>query len=191
LFLFLINKQLTENVIKNNENPNYLNLGEGSKVSPNINKNDVALTNSEISSNTESNQRGILNLINNLIIGENNKNQTTPPVQHFKLSLIPTSEWTDFYGTILIDNKGSEIGDELAALDSNKSIIGIFTIKTKGKYGFLHVYSDDTKTTNKDGAYPGEEISFVFYDKSQDKEYSLIEKTNFSSSTRTNLDFNM
>ncbi len=73
----------------------------------------------------------------------------------------PTRDWQDFYGYI----KGAKVGDIITAKDSNGVMAGKFIVNKEGKYGFLHVYGDDSTTTLDEGAKRGDIIKFYLNDK--------------------------
>ncbi len=89
--------------------------------------------------------------------------------EHFKLEN-PTTKWANFYGNLEINNKLAEPGDEIAAYDSDGNLCGVFLVKNRGQYGFLHVYGDDSLTDIDEGAVSGEKISFKVFDLSENQE---------------------
>lgn len=89
---------------------------------------------------------------------------------HFKLKSA-SAEWADFYGSLTINKKPAAVGSEVAVFDSNGNLCGVFVVREKGKYGFLHVYGDDSSTkTIDEGAVAGEKITFKIYDSKTRKE---------------------
>ena len=84
--------------------------------------------------------------------------------RHFALAGA-TNESMDFYGLVTVDEVQAAIGDELAALDPQGIVCGVFRVSNTGEYGFMHVYRDDPITTGVDeGAEPGDELAFRIWD---------------------------
>lgn len=82
----------------------------------------------------------------------------------------PTDKWMNFYGNLIISGKEAEMGDRIGVFDSASVLCGVFVVKEKGKYGFLHVYGDDLLTDKDEGAVENEELNFRIYDASENKE---------------------
>ncbi len=76
---------------------------------------------------------------------------------------IPTSVWTDFYGaTVTFNGQPAPVGSLVEAFDPQGVLCGKFMVDTVGKYGFMPVYGDDSRTTDVDeGAVQGDNISFT------------------------------
>lgn len=73
------------------------------------------------------------------------------------LQTIPaTNNWQDFYGNI----KDAKIGDIVTAKDPQGVVCGSYKIDIAGKYGFMHVYADDTSTSVDEGAKLNDIITF-------------------------------
>ncbi len=71
--------------------------------------------------------------------------------------VIPTPLWTDYYGQVELP-----VGAILEAYDPDGVLCGVYTVRTGGQYGFLHVYGDDAATPMIDeGAGPGDVITFM------------------------------
>jgi hypothetical protein len=92
--------------------------------------------------------------------------------RHFQLAAI-TDNWIDIYGTVTIDNVPAAIGDEIAVLDPSGTVCGLFTVKTAGAFGFIHVFKDDPGTSDIDeGAEQDDILSFRIWDSSESLEIS-------------------
>lgn len=78
----------------------------------------------------------------------------------FSLNIKTTSSdnWHDFYGYV----KGAKINDVITAKDSNGIVCGSYKVDEAGKYGFMHVYADDSSTTKDEGAKVGDIITFYY-----------------------------
>ncbi|RZB30236.1 MAG: hypothetical protein SRB1_02516 [Desulfobacteraceae bacterium Eth-SRB1] len=84
--------------------------------------------------------------------------------KHFQIAGA-TSESMDFYGNVNVDGVPAEAGDEVGVFDPDGVVCGQFTVNTAGQYGFMHVYRDDSGTTEVDeGAEPGNELTFRIWD---------------------------
>ena len=71
--------------------------------------------------------------------------------------VVPTPLWTDYYGEVELP-----VGAVMEAYDPDGVLCGVYTIRTEGQYGFLHVYGDDAATPLIDeGASPGDVITFM------------------------------
>jgi len=100
---------------------------------------------------------------------------------------IPTYDWHDFYGDVFGSGEGgaggAEPGDIVTAKDPDGVVCGKYVIGTAGRYGFMHVYTDDSYTQDVDeGAVYGDIISF-YYNGSRMKENA----TWLGSRARTNI----
>lgn len=75
---------------------------------------------------------------------------------------IPTSVWTDFYGTIVeFNGQPAPLGSLIEAFDPQGVLCGKFAVSTAGEYGFMPTYGDDSRTPDVDeGAEAGDEITF-------------------------------
>ena len=121
-------------------------------------------------SDTQNNNKYNRNDYNNLNQGHhyNNPNPTPIPTEPDRSWISnntitePTNQWMDIYGNITIEGKPAEIGDKIAAFDTNGNLIGIYVIKNPGKFGFMHIYSYK-------GEYFKERLNFLVYDKNTDK----------------------
>ncbi len=71
-------------------------------------------------------------------------------------TIASTNDWHDFYGYI----KDAKVGDIITAKDPNGIVCGSYKIDTLGKYGFMHVYADDSATTLDEGAKTNDIITF-------------------------------
>jgi len=74
---------------------------------------------------------------------------------------VPTREWTDFYGALLLDGKPAPVGTLVSLADGDGVICGTTVVREAGKYGFLHTYADDPATSLDEGAQPGESLSLL------------------------------
>ena len=99
---------------------------------------------------------------------------------HFSLGVRPTEKWMDVYGNLTIGGQPAEIGDEVAAFDSDGLICGIFRLRFEGIYGFLHVYGDNDSTEEDEGAKAGDVLTFRVYDRSENKELDAVASANAS-----------
>lgn len=84
-----------------------------------------------------------------------------------------TNSWMNVYGEILINDNPASVGDKIACFNEKGILVGIYTIKTNGEYGFIHVFGDDITTKKEEGAKPRDKIHFKVYDKSEDKVINL------------------
>jgi hypothetical protein len=84
-------------------------------------------------------------------------------------------EYVDFYGEFRIFGKLAQLGDILRAFvagdDTEPICVGQFIVGVEGWYGDLRVFRDNSSTTAKDGALPGETITFGAWDKSAGRWY--------------------
>jgi len=73
----------------------------------------------------------------------------------------PTNEWVDFWSdsTVFLDHPVL-VGDVITAHDPSGAVCGVFVVHTRGSYGLMHVYRDDSSTPEDEGARPGEQITF-------------------------------
>ncbi|UCD94741.1 MAG: T9SS type A sorting domain-containing protein [Candidatus Zixiibacteriota bacterium] len=72
--------------------------------------------------------------------------------------VIPTSVWTDFWGSATLYNGDPvPVGSIIDAYDPDGVHCGRDTVTMEGKYGFMPVYGNDSYG---DGAEPGETITF-------------------------------
>jgi len=95
-----------------------------------------------------------------------------PEDMHFSFAenyTIP-NDWMDVYGNLTIGGEPAQIGDEVAAIDPDGIVCGIFRVKLEGRYGFVHVYKDDGGTPEDEGAEMDDVITFRVYDWSEDAE---------------------
>ena len=75
---------------------------------------------------------------------------------------IPTANWTDFYGTVTVEDVDAPIGTVVEAFDPSGVICGRFIVTTAGLYGFMPTYGDDSQTPSVDeGAASGDDIRFT------------------------------
>ncbi len=73
----------------------------------------------------------------------------------------PTPLFVDFIGwESLLNSDPLPVGTEIIAKDPDGVVCGSFTVHTEGEYGILHVYGDDSKTAEDEGALPGDIITF-------------------------------
>lgn len=72
----------------------------------------------------------------------------------------PTTEWVDFYGVATLSGY-SVPNASVVAYDPDGVVAGAFTVHTPPYYGFLHVYADDPRTAEDEGADPNDEIRFT------------------------------
>ena len=80
------------------------------------------------------------------------------PVSSVGGDVIPTSVWTDFWGSATLYNgEPVPIGSIIDAYDPDGVHCGRDTVTVEGKYGFMPVYGNDPYG---DGAEPGETITF-------------------------------
>jgi hypothetical protein len=75
--------------------------------------------------------------------------------------VIPTNEWTPFYGTASTYNgQPIPVGSVIDAYDPDGIHCGQCFVKNDGQYGFLEVYGDDDFTEGDQGAEEGDLITF-------------------------------
>ena len=92
--------------------------------------------------------------------------QTVPVYQrHFTVARV-TNESMVVYGLVSIEGVAAQPGDEVAAICPGNVVCGQFTLETAGQYGFMHIYKDDPLTAEKDGAAPGDLVTFRVWDAS-------------------------
>jgi len=73
----------------------------------------------------------------------------------------PTPYWRDFYGLDSIYlGQPLPIGAMITAYDPEGTLCGQFEVKTKGLYGIMPVYGDDSLTPEDEGAVNGDLITF-------------------------------
>lgn len=75
-----------------------------------------------------------------------------------------TDESMLFYGNLMVDSQPAKRGDEVAALDPDGVVCGVFRVTTTGEYGLMNVYRDDPLTGPDEGAQPGDELTFRIWD---------------------------
>ncbi len=84
-------------------------------------------------------------------------------------------EYVDFYGEFKIFGEPAQPGDILRAFvagdDTEPICVGQFIVSVTGWYGDLRVFRDNSSTTAKDGALPGETVTFGAWDKSAGRWY--------------------
>ena len=86
---------------------------------------------------------------------------TEPSATPATSALTPTTEWMDLYGSLYLDGKPVAAGTEVSAVDDDGVVCGATTVRDDGRYGFLHVYSDDPRTELDEGAEVGERLRFL------------------------------
>ena len=83
-----------------------------------------------------------------------------------------------FHGTVKIEGVDAAVGDKVAAFakddDGNDLCIGAYKLTEAGQYGPLKGYGDDGTTDEKDGADPGEIISFKIWNAGEDLIFDTI-----------------
>ena len=73
----------------------------------------------------------------------------------------PSTEWVNFYsGNTTLDGEPVPVGSCIEAY-AGAVKIGYYVVDSAGEYGFLAAYRDDPTTTPKDGASPGDAITFT------------------------------
>jgi len=72
------------------------------------------------------------------------------------VTLRPTPKSQDFYGSL----PQAKVGDWLIVRDPQGVICGAVQIQRNGEYGFVHVYADDPRTPQDEGANPGDPLQF-------------------------------
>ncbi len=81
-----------------------------------------------------------------------------------------SEEWVDFYGRLNIFDEPAQPGDKLHAFvaddNSERMRVGQFTVRVEGWYGYMRVVRDNPLTAHKDGALPGEIVTFEVWDES-------------------------
>ena len=82
-----------------------------------------------------------------------------------------TPDWQDIAGSITINGLPAETGDEVAVFCGNL-LVGIFTVTSKGQFGFLHCYGEFVSGTG-DGAPIGSELTIKVWQASTKKEITL------------------
>nr|MBN2277209.1 T9SS type A sorting domain-containing protein [candidate division Zixibacteria bacterium] len=84
------------------------------------------------------------------------------PIMALAGDIIPTTTWANFYGSVTAYNDNPiPVGSIIDAYDPDGIYCGTDTVDISGKYGFLAVYGDDSRTDDIDeGANPGDSITF-------------------------------
>jgi len=94
----------------------------------------------------------------------------TPPPQK------ASQEWVDLYGEFTIFHEPAQIGDILRAYVTGENedpiCVEQFIVTVEGRYGDLRILRDDPLTPGRDGAQPGETITFGAWDKSAQRWYT-------------------
>ncbi len=76
--------------------------------------------------------------------------------------VIPTTEWTSFFGEITYNDQPAPVGTIVDAYDPDGILCGSFTVKEEGWFGLLNVYGDDAITdTIDEGANTGDIITLM------------------------------
>ncbi|HEX9860225.1 MAG TPA: hypothetical protein VGB23_03410, partial [Nitrospirota bacterium] len=91
-------------------------------------------------------------------------NNAVPVAQRHFTVAGKTTESMDFFGTVTIDGKPAKVGDEVAAICPGDVVCGQFTVTTEGQYGFMHVYKDESSTSEIEGAKTGDTILFRIWE---------------------------
>lgn len=93
-------------------------------------------------------------------------------------SPIVTDRSSDFIGTISINGRPAQPGNEMAFFcpaDDNPDgvVCGLYVVTEAGEYGIVSVFGDDPTTPSiDDGAQPGERLRFKVWSKNTGMEYS-------------------
>jgi hypothetical protein len=74
-------------------------------------------------------------------------------------SVIPTNVWCDFYGSVNCSCP-APVGTAIKAYTPEGLICGCYIVEYEGQCGFMEVFGDDCYTEIKDGAAPGDTITF-------------------------------
>ncbi|RME45196.1 MAG: hypothetical protein D6796_10810 [Caldilineae bacterium] len=77
----------------------------------------------------------------------------------------PTTEWADFYGVATLSGHSAPRGATILAYDPDGVIAGAFTVQTPGLYGVMHVYGDDPRTPEDEGAVVSDTLTFTIADR--------------------------
>jgi hypothetical protein len=113
---------------------------------------------------------------------------------HFRHFVTPSQTSTScrFYGTLKIDEVDAGVGDEIGAFDPDGVCCGTYIVTNTGVYGDLFVYGDDSATPGDEGAEPGDTITFMVWDSSSGKVYSVTslgpDTTNWENGGYKNVD---
>ena len=77
----------------------------------------------------------------------------------------PTTEWADFYGVATLSGHSVPRGATILAYDPDGVIAGAFIVQTPGLYGVMHVYGDDPRTPQDEGAVMSDTLTFTIADR--------------------------
>ncbi|MFH0810405.1 MAG: hypothetical protein V2A77_08075 [Pseudomonadota bacterium] len=94
--------------------------------------------------------------------------------EHFPLPE-PQQSWQSLMGSLSICGETASPGDEIAIYDPQNTLCGQFTVvDPEGGYGLVKVWGDDPQKTPADeGAVPGDELSFVYWNHETGEETPL------------------
>jgi hypothetical protein len=100
-------------------------------------------------------------------------------IDHIKSIPTPTNQWVNLYGAMVeveySDGKTEILrpGTLLTARTKAGVSCGSFFVREKGKFGFLHVYADDSYTPYiEDGVKPGDKFRMFLNDKPCKEEFT-------------------
>ncbi len=92
-----------------------------------------------------------------------------------------SSHWSDpvvtptvmlIYGVASKRGRPVEAGDEIAAFDSSGNVLaGRWVVAASGQHGSMAIYGDDATTPEKDGLLEGEQVRFLLWSASEQREY--------------------
>ena len=83
-----------------------------------------------------------------------------------------TRFFCDYIGRLRINGEDAMPGDEVAFLDHNGAVCGVYSLDKNLLYGFVHVYGDDPATPEDEGASAGEKLCVIVWDASAGREYA-------------------
>ncbi len=93
---------------------------------------------------------------------------------HFE-GVTATPTMVDFIGYITVNGTGLDAGNEAGVYDDQNLLVGAIEITTKGQYGVLHVYGDDSQTPIHDGANTDSLLTFKIWLSNLQKEIIVTE----------------
>lgn len=101
---------------------------------------------------------------------------------HFQ-SAVPTDVFCDYMGTFKIDGVDAQTGDEVAFFDPQGVSCGLYVVDDSGQYGVVHVYGDDSTTSEVDeGADPEDVLTIKIWDASEGIELTGVDLRMFGGS---------
>ena len=74
-------------------------------------------------------------------------------------------------GSLTIDGKAAAAGDEVALLDQNGDVVGLFVVENEGLYGDMNISGNFSASTEDEGAEEGEVLIIKVWQASTDTLY--------------------